>query len=67
MNKNIGTTDRIIRFVIACLLFVYAIWQGSWLAAAVGVFVLYEALASWCAFYQLIGRNSCDIPPKDFK
>lgn len=63
MAKNIGTTDRVIRFVIACLLLIYAIVQGSWIAGGFGLFVLYEALVGWCALYQVLGKNSCDLPP----
>jgi len=61
--RNIGTPDRILRLVIASLLFIYAYVYGSWLSTAIGLFVLYEALAGWCALYQLIGKNSCPIPP----
>ena len=65
MEKNIGPTDRIIRLIIACALFGYAIWQSSWIAAALGLFALYEAVASWCALYQLLGKNTCDVPPNN--
>jgi hypothetical protein len=61
MQKNIGTTDRLIRLGIAILLFLFAWWQSSWIAFGLGVFALYEALASWCLFYQLIGKNTCPV------
>jgi len=64
MKKNIGTVDRLIRLTIAILLFAYAWWAGSWLALAFGLFTLYEALASWCVLYQLLGKNSCPIDRK---
>lgn len=64
MQKNIGTNDRILRFVIAMLLFLYAFWQGSLLAALFGIFTLFESLFSWCLFYQLIGKNTCPIDKK---
>lgn len=59
MKKNIGTADRLIRFSIGLLLLAYAWWAGSWIALAFALFTFYEAAASWCAFYQLIGKNSC--------
>lgn len=61
MNKNINTKDRLIRFVIGVILLVIAIWQKSWIASALSIFTFYEALIGWCAFYQLIGKNSCTI------
>lgn len=61
MKKNIGTQDRIIRFVIGLLLLALAWWQMSWIALALALFTFYEALASWCIFYQLIGKSSCPI------
>lgn len=75
-NKNIGTPDRIMRFIIALALFAYAYyaftylpekWPG-WIALIAGVFTLYEVFASWCILYGILGINSCPIskrkPPK---
>ena len=59
MKKNIGTTDRIIRLIIALLLFAYAAWQWSVIGLIFGLFTLYEALASWCILYQILGKTSC--------
>jgi hypothetical protein len=59
MKKNIGTPGRILRLTIALLLFALALYKTSWILATLGLFVLYEAIASWCLFYQLIGKNSC--------
>ncbi|MFI5343644.1 MAG: DUF2892 domain-containing protein [Chlamydiales bacterium] len=59
MKKNIGTADRVIRLVLAILLLLFAIWQKSWIVGAFSLFTFYEALASWCIFYQLIGKSSC--------
>lgn len=61
MQKNIGKSDRILRFVIGLVLLVAAWWTSSWILLAIALFTFYEALASWCVFYQLIGRNSCPI------
>jgi hypothetical protein len=64
MKKNIGTADRLIRLAIAILLFAYAWWQWSWIALVAALFTLYEALASWCILYQILGKNSCPIEKK---
>ncbi len=62
MKPNMGTPDRIIRIAIAIFLLGYAYWQSSWLAFGFSIFTFYESWASWCAFYQLIGRNHCPLP-----
>lgn len=61
MKKNIGLPDRLIRFVIAAILLVFALWQKSWIAGFASLFVFYEALAGWCIYYQLIGKSSCPL------
>jgi hypothetical protein len=64
MKKNIGTKDRILRLIIAILLFGYAFWEGSWIAFAAGVFTLLESLFSWCILYQIMGKSTCPIHRK---
>jgi hypothetical protein len=64
MKKNIGTNDRILRLIIAFILFGLAVGFKSLILAAFGLFTLYEALASWCVLYQLIGKNTCPISNK---
>lgn len=63
-KKNIGKLDRLIRFSLAILLLAYAWWQNSPLAFAASLFTFYESFASWCFFYQLIGKNTCPIDRK---
>ena len=64
MKPNLNTSGRVIRFAAAIILLLYAWWQASWLALAFGLFCLYEAVASWCIIYQLLGINSCKIERK---
>jgi len=64
MEKNIGNTDRYIRMGIAILLLALAWWTASWILFAISLFVFYEFFASWCLFYQIIGKNSCPIDRK---
>lgn len=61
MKKNIGKKDRIVRFVIFCVLIGAALYLKSPFLYFGALFVLYETLAGWCAFYQLIGKNTCPI------
>ncbi|MBS4169269.1 DUF2892 domain-containing protein [Parachlamydia sp. AcF125] len=60
-EKNIGTKDRLIRLTFGVVLLACAWWANSWLMLAFALFCFYEALASWCVFYQWIGKNSCAI------
>jgi len=61
MKKNIGTPDRVLRFVIAIVLLGLAIWYESWLLGVASIFTFYEALAGWCILYQILGKSSCPI------
>jgi len=61
-NKNIGLKDRLLRFGIGVILFVWAItttWNPILLFLA--GFTFFEALFSWCGFFAAIGKNSCPI------
>lgn len=60
-KKNIDTRGRLLRTGIAVLLLLYAWWANSWIALAFSLFTFFEAWASWCIFYQIIGKNSCPI------
>lgn len=62
VNKNIGKINRLFRALIGVVLFVVAI-TTTWSPILIffAGFCLFEAIFSWCIFYQLIGRNSCPI------
>lgn len=64
MKKNLGTRGRLIRFVMSLLLFVLAWRNQSLLLFGAALFTLYEALASWCVIYQLLGINHCPLDKK---
>jgi len=64
LRKNIDTTGRIIRLMLALLLLIYAYWKMSWIALIAALFVLFESIMSWCVIYQLLGKNSCPIDKK---
>lgn len=59
MKKNIGTPDRLLRLAIAMILLLLAYWKWSWILLIAGLFVLFEAISSWCVLYQILGKNSC--------
>jgi hypothetical protein len=57
MTKNLGTIGRLVRLLIAISLFVASWWYHSFTAFAFGLFVLYEAIAGWCALLHFL--RSC--------
>ncbi len=61
MKKNIGKVDRIVRALLAILLFGFAWWFHSFILMGFAIFTAYESIASWCIIYQLLGKNSCPI------
>lgn len=68
MKKNIGSTDRIIRFVIAAivagLLATSTVVLTSTLGivlAIVGVLALATASVNWCGLYAVIGTSTCKV------
>ena len=58
-KKNIGMSGRLLRAAIGVALLGYAYFTGSWIAFGFAIFTLFEALASWCVLYQILGKNSC--------
>ena len=61
-SKNIGKGDRVLRAVLAVILFVWAIatnWSPYLLFFS--GFCLFEALFSWCGLYAAIGKNTCPL------
>lgn len=67
LKKNIGTEGRLLRFAIACILLLVAVWYKSWILLIFAIFTFFEAIMSWCVMYQLLGRNSCPIEQKNKK
>ncbi len=66
MKKNMGTTDRIIRLVLAAV-FGYLYFGnvvtgtlGLVLVILGGVFAL-TSLVSFCPLYKLVGINTCAV------
>ncbi len=64
MKKNIGNVDRIIRALIGVILIAADLYLRSGILFIAGIFSIYEALSSWCFFYQIIGKNTCPISSK---
>ena len=66
MEKNVGKTDKIIRFVIAAVLLLLNLTGAlsGVLAAAAWVVILialFTGIAGWCGLYAALGTNTCPI------
>jgi len=66
MKKNMGSTDKIVRFVLAAV-FVYLYYAGIVagtlgivLLVLAGVFVL-TSLVSFCPLYKIVGLSTCPV------
>ncbi len=70
IQKNVGSTDKLIRYVLSALLVVTGILlinQQLWLSIALFVFALVltlTALFSFCGLYTLFGINTCKLEKK---
>ncbi len=65
MKKNMGSTDRIIRFVIAgimALLYFSGTVSGTlgYIALAVGAIMLLTSFVSFCPLYAPFGIKTCE-------
>lgn len=63
MNKNIGKTDQIIRFVIAIAFFslFFVLTMPMKLLGLIGVVPLLTAIFGFCPLYKLLGMDTCRI------
>ncbi|MCS7068485.1 MAG: DUF2892 domain-containing protein [Meiothermus sp.] len=68
MKPNEGTTDRIIRLVLAAVLFLLAftVAGGVWVyvAAGLGAVMLLTAAIGFCPLYALLGIHTCPLPQR---
>lgn len=70
LQKNVGSTDKLIRYVLSAVLVVVGFLllnQVLWLSIALFVFALaltLTALFSFCGLYTLFGINTCKLEKK---
>jgi hypothetical protein len=61
LKQNIGIPGRLTRFILGLILLIAAYLYSSWILLAFSLFCFFQALMGWCAFHQLLGKNSCPI------
>jgi len=66
MKKNIGSTEKVIRLILAVILFsLFFILDGNaryW--ALVGFVPLITALINFCPIWAIFGINTCSVKPE---
>ena len=60
MQRNMGTTDRIIRSVIGVAIITVGIAYGSWWGL-IGLLPLSTAAIGFCGLYKPFGISTCKI------
>jgi len=61
MTVNESTTDRVVRFILALVLFYFAFQSASpwnWVLGLVGAVLLFTALTGFCGLYRLLGIST---------
>ncbi|HMS27879.1 MAG TPA: DUF2892 domain-containing protein [Burkholderiaceae bacterium] len=65
MNKNVGSTDRIIRAIVGIVLLALASMGNfgayAWVGYVLGAVMLGTAAIGWCPPYSLFGINTCAV------
>ena len=68
MKKNVGKTDKIVRYVIAAVaLYLYfdGIASGTLgiVALVVAAAAILTSVFSFCGLYAVLGMNTCEVEP----
>jgi len=61
MKANVGSADKVVRIVIALVLFsLYFFLEGNLrYIALIGIIPLLTAFTSWCPIYTIFGITTC--------
>jgi len=58
MNANVGTADRVVRFILGVVIIGLGIYFKSWFGI-IGVVPLFTSLVRWCPLYLPFGLSTC--------
>ena len=71
MKKNMGSADRIIRFLLAAV-FAYLYFAGivtgtfGIILVVLGAIFVITSLVSFCPLYALVGLNTCPVKKDNY-
>ena len=69
MKKTVGSSDKIIRYIIA-IVAIYVAYSGmvmapwSYVLYAVAAIMIITGLTGYCGLYSLLGINTCKVKEK---
>ena len=65
LNKNVGSTDKVIRIIAGVALLALAFWRlgglastGGVVAMVVGVVLILTAIINFCPMYRILGMRT---------
>lgn len=58
MNKNVGKTDKVIRYILGAAIIIAGIYFKSWWGV-IGIIPIVTAAISWCPLYSPLGIKTC--------
>lgn len=58
MEKNVGSIDRTLRFVVGAAIIGAGVYFQNWWGA-VGLVLVATAAMGWCPPYAMLGINTC--------
>ena len=58
-DRNIGSTDRVIRLILAIVIAVFSFVLELYPLIVVSVLLLFTVLTSFCGIYRLFGLTTC--------
>ncbi len=63
MQANVGSTEKIIRFIIGFAIIGAGFYYESWWGA-IGLIPLITASIGYCPLWSVFGINTCKVSPK---
>lgn len=57
MNRNVGSTDKVVRIVLGIAIIGTGVYFQSWWGA-IGAVPILTALIGWCPPYAILGINT---------
>jgi len=72
MVKNMGSTDKLIRMIVALVIaslyyFGYITGTLALILLAIGIVLALTSVFNFCPLYKLVGINTCSVKPNGSK
>lgn len=66
MKKNVGSLDKVLRWVIGLVIIALGILFQSWWGL-IGILLLLTGSIGWCPLYLPFGLSTCKVDPNEKK